>query len=388
MSSTKKAGKNNIQNGGITAESVLARLVELEKAVSLNFKLGFVPGYTIPKTIDISSFLEQWEKKPAGLLQKLYPPIADNVRVYLLQDYELSTDCFGYWPQGQAWKGLYLGGCEQSVEARRAITIPFCVMNQFDFFTPQGSALSGDTFVKDIKDRLSAMATCGSAVVDFTGDELCLNYSAGLDLLFLISLGFVNVTLIQLPVNEVAGSMKFNDDEKIQNVFGPWNSITLRQRRREYYEVLRCVTNCVQPVLEEYETVEGKTGFGNALINMRPTFSQYHNDGIGLTVLERRDIYRKLVGKQFTTDVGTVLRIAMGMFILCEMASTEFMDTNMPEWRILRGEFESLVIQSKQVYSRLLDVSEYDDSYYHSLAMVEIINYTSVAVSERRHLAL
>jgi len=127
-----------------------------------------------PKSIDMTAFASQRDK--SIMLQSLYPSKEDG-NVHALGEFEFGPNCSGYWPSQRQWLGMYLGGCEQGSEERRGVTIPLCLKANLAFYSPQGL---GTSSAGDNMQRFEAMSNCSSAIVDFTCDERCLNYVAGL----------------------------------------------------------------------------------------------------------------------------------------------------------------------------------------------------------------
>ena len=232
--STKRS-KNTASVGGPTITELLARVLALEEIAVRNNPV--LPGTDAeqPKSVDISPFHAEWAKHE--LLQKLYPPQENGSTTYTLGTDDVLFGCehAGYYPrQTTNWCGIYVGGCEQTSERRRGLTIPLLVKCKFDFFTPQGLSNSNE----DLKLRLDGLNKCSYCLFDFGGDEQCLNYTTGLESLYLFAQGFMNTALIQFPSSITSAVLKFDETEKNMNIVGPWKAVSLRQRRQEYYNII------------------------------------------------------------------------------------------------------------------------------------------------------
>jgi hypothetical protein len=371
--------KKKVVTNILTLEKLQERLEAIEQSFLHTIK-EVIPGKTIlPTSVDISIFEADWAKHV--ILQKLYPPQEDGSRIYKLEDYELSPSTSGYWPNARNWKGLYLGGCEQGNEMRRAVTIPLCLKNTMDFFTPQGLSTS----VIDSEARIEALNTCSAAIIDFTGDEQCLNFAGAMDCLYLFAHGFVNVSIINLDASPFQDAIRFDSEQLYPNVFGNWDSTSLRQRRFEYYSILRLVVSKMED-WSEYQTVSGVKGLGQNMTNLRANYKRPHGEGIMLSVLDRLAVYRLIASMTFITDIGAILRICIGMLLLCEMRELEFMTNNMPEWKQLRGEFAILCMKVEKDQADLLLVEVPDDAFFNKQACVDFVLFVMTVVSKCRFL--
>ena len=369
----------------LTLEKLQERLDALEIAWCLSAKEVTAPVVNIPSSVDITLIMEQRNKSP--LLQSIYP-LNNGQPVLNFDDSELTEICSGYWPTPRNWQGMYLGGCELCNESRRSFTIPLFVKNSIDFFTPQGLAINKE----DVLKRVDALNSCGAALIDFTGDELCLNYTAGIDFMYLFGTGFTNVVLISLPASPAAGSMRFDNEQKYANVYGPYDAVSLRSRRFEYYSILRTLLklfyNKTEVATQEFPTLLGAKGFEQDLINLRANYkTPRHSDGIAITVLDRVAVYRQLKEMSYGTDIGCIMRICFGIIVLCDMQTREFMDANMPEWRLLRGEFQTLCRELEYETALMSeDKAEKHDGHFHISACAELVHYLKVLVASKLYL--
>ena len=378
MSSSRKS-KQSSSAGDVTV--LLARLAALEEAVARSATIISANDETTPTSVDISSFAKEWAE--SSMLQKLYPPQEDGSRIYDLDAHEHTPDGSGFWPQKRNWHGLYLGGCEQGNPYRRGITIPMCVKAKMEFFQPQGLGFSNE----DIYTRQEALNTCSTAIIDFGADELCLNYIPGLELVYLFAQGFTNVSLIQFPKNTTTAILKFDESERSMNVFGPHDAVTLRRRRQDYYGILNELNNVME--WQEYKTLNGTDGLEQAMINLRANFKRNHAEGIRVNVTDRIAIYRQVAQTKYDSDIGEMMRIALGMFLLCEMHTREFMDLNMPEWKHLRGEFSNLQLRAEKEAHTLANTDELSsdvDRVFHIQACIDFTTYVAAIVKKFKHL--
>ena len=361
-------------------EKLERRVQELETLIRKNFKDN-VEEINVPLTVDISKFVEVWSK--SALLQALYPVREEDSRIYKLDDYDMTRSCSGYWPSNRNWQGIYLGGCEQTNELRRANTIPVCIKSSIEFFNPQGlTNSSADALV-----RMEALNSCSSAVIDFTQDEMCLNYTHGMDLIYLLAQGFIKISLIQFPTSPSVSCIKFDNEEKFKNVCGAYDCVSLRTRRFEYYTILRQIVSEIG-LINEFPAMDGKDGLAQNMINLRANFLQPHGQGIQLSVIDRLAIYRTLKTKNFESDIAVIIRICFGILLLCDMRTRDFMETHMPDWKQLRGEFHSLCLQMEMEAGNLLSSStnENTDSDFHVSACIDSINFVKTLVDKTLHL--
>lgn len=376
------SSKKNKQSGNITELSaLLTRMAALEEAVARSATIISAHDEAIPTSVDISLFIKEWTE--SAMLQKLYPPQEDGSRVYDLDAHEFTPDGSGFWPQKRNWHGVYLGGCEQGNAYRRGITIPMCIKGKFEFFQPQGLGFSNE----DIYTRQEALNACSTAIIDFGGDELCLNYTPGLELVYLFAQGFTNVSLIQFPKNVTTAILKFDESERSMNVFGAHDAVTLRRRRQDYYIFLNELANVME--WTEYKSLNGAQGLEQAMINLRANFKRSHAEGIRVNVIDRIAIYQQLAQTKYNSDIGEMMRIALGMFLLCEMHTREFMDQNMPEWKHLRGEFSNLQLRAEkeaQILATIDESSSDADRIFHIQACIDFITYVSAIVKKFKHL--
>lgn len=360
-----------------TLEDIAFRVQAIERALAKTSVV--MPSDPIaPSTVDITIFLAKWER--SRLLQQLYPVKDNGSRSYFLNDFELEPESAGYWPAENQWHGLYLGGNECAAnENRRAFLIPLCLASDLHFFTPQNGS--------NLTQRLNALELCSSAVVDFSHDALCDKYTAGIETVLLFARGFVHVHLLKFPENIATAILNFDESDVIVNACGPWDSVSLRQRRNEYYIFIKTLISAMDK-WTLYPNLSGVDGFEHQLINFRSKFSRPKTDGVQIPVTSRLNIYRALCSFPFATDIGSALRILLGIFILCEMRTREFMTENCPEWRAIRGAFSDLqnraALASKQLQDT--DYASYGDCHFHLQAFVDLVNIGSAVVSSYRHL--
>ena len=358
---------------------VEARLDRIENMLMRSKEVN--PGIASSQSYDITPILALREK--STLLKNLYPD--QESRIYQLKDYELNSSSSGYYPSQQRWRdgGLYLGGCEQGSETRRAIIIPMCLSQGLSFFTPQGLSANST----DVRNRIEAQLNCSSAIFDFTGDEFCLNYSAGLDVLFFFAQGFTKLNFLCFPDNILEACMKFDETELGLNLCGPFQNVTLRKRRQEYYEIINLLT-C--DGWKFFYNSTGPLGLSQALIDQKVNFLKPHNDGIQLTITLRLEIWRAIRAKDWKTDIAHALICLLGMLIFVELKTREHLEINAPEWTLIRGEFDSLLLKSERAAQRLAESDQaelpYDDRYFHMQAFVEMITTVNEAVLQSRHL--
>ena len=377
----------------ISLSEVLSRLCAVEEVMARSMTSVPTLEPTSPATVDISTIYEQWTK--SALLQTLYPAQENGNKVYELTqngtyDNEASTmtDISRFWPSKQRdWCGVYLGGCEQNNERRRGVSMPLLVKSNISFFTPQGLSFSND----DVLARKEALDACSSAIIDFGGDELCFNYTPGLDLVYLFAHGFINITTVQFPASIATASLKFDESESSSNFFGAWKDVTLRRRRQDYYAIIYELVSVMKSTgtLTDLTALKGSNSLETLIVNQTADFKRPHTEGIRISVLDRLSIYRRLAEKEYASDIGEMMRIAFGMFLLCEMHTREFMDEHMPEWTHLRGEFEQLRLRAeKDVYvvTDQIDPSAADDRFFHLQACVSFTHYVSAVVGTFRHL--
>lgn len=348
---------------------------------------------TTPLMIDVAPFAKTLEKKSSELLNALYPPKEDGTTLYNLDELKLTLQCSGYWPDKANWHGIYLGGCDDDNNRRRAFTIPSCLIGHLPFFTPQGLQNTAEHFVL----RTTALNNCSCAIVDFTWDEMCLNYSAGMDMIYLLAQGFVNLAILNLPVNPSLDSLKFVNDEKIKNVFGPYDYVSLRQRRKDYYTFLRDLVN--EPVytlvdgLREFSSFDGAKGLAHDMVNLRANYDSSNDKRVRVSVIDRTMIYNsmKIKEKDVKSDIGIMLRICFGMLLLCDMNTQSFMDATMPTWKDLLGEFTTLcttvdVIDLQRNTTSMDDNDDKTDSDIHNNACIDLVHFVKAVVQSRPYL--
>lgn len=361
-------------------QDLIERVLALERAVAKS-KAVLPSDPVSPATLNITPFVAKWEK--SRLLQLLYPPRDDGSHTYTLNEYELGPDSVGYWPGENQWHGMYLGGCEPFNENRRALIIPLCLASNLDFFTPQGASTSSS----DVAKRLQALENCSSAVIDFSHDELCLNYVPGFEVLYLFARGFVHVSFIQFPANIPTAILKFDESECISNTFGPWDSVTLRQRRQDYYVIIQALISAMAG-WTCYDTINGPNGLEHHVVNYRAKFSRPKSEGVQIPVLSRFEVYRTLRSATFNTDIGATMRVILGMLILGEMHTRDFMDNHVAEWKHIRGEFADLQNRAALAATQLQDVdpTSFDDRHFHLQAFIDLVQLASAVLTNYRHL--
>lgn len=374
------ASKSKVKVGVSDIERIEKRIKNLEEVIMRFSK----DATSVPTNLsfDITPILAIREK--SILLKALYPD--QESRIYNFKDMEMTNLSSGYYPNQQRWRdaGIYLGGCERSNEQRRAVIIPMCLSQGLAFFTPQGLT----TLAADVRSRLDATVHCSSAIIDFTGDEVCLNnYSAGLDILFFFAQGFTAINLLRFPDNIVEACMKFDESELGQNLCGPYMSVTLRKRRQEYYEIIQLL---ISEGWRTFFSVSGPLGLSQILIDQRSSFLKAHNDGLQMTILQRLEIWRGIKAREWKSDIAHALICILGMLIFGEFRTRELLDSNAPEWTMIRGEFESLLLKSDRARIQLNELdqadSPYDDRYFHLEAFVDLVTTTNEVISQNLHL--
>lgn len=384
---SSKSKSRQIQAGNSAIEDLQGRVIALE-AVIKKLKVVIPSDEEVQTCVDIKEFVEEW--KTCILLKAFYPPQEDSQTVYELRKFAMNRTCSGYWPtkrndsyQRTNWNGIYLGGCEQMNEMRRAVTIPFCVKQSFDFYNPQGLTYSEE----DCKSRKEALDTCGSAIIDMTGDELCLNYSLAMDFIYLVAHGFLNIHVIQLPENIPMAALKFDAEDKLLNVVGPFDNFTMRERRVEYYETIKFLVEEFQ-YISQYPGMGNNGGLGSTMISKRETFRATHTENILIKLNDRIQIYRNLCMRSMNCDISILLRISFGMFLLCELRSRQAMDDFFSEWRTLLGEYRMVCLKMEADAQLLLETpsDQVDDNYYHMQACIDFFCFVKCVVGNCRHL--
>jgi len=205
-------------------------------------------------------------------------------------------------------------------------------------------------------------------------------------MLYLFAQGFANVSTVGFPSSIPTNVLKFDESEQIVNACGSFGSATLRKRRQDYYELLRVLLDAMES-WTEFPCVSGPLGLENNVVNFRSNYLKAHMDGVRITVLDRWSVY-KLLGR-FESDIGETLRVILGMFILAEMHTREFMDTNVgSDWTFLRGDYVTLQLRAEKASLVLaeLDPSNYDDRMFHLQAFVELVTMADSVLSNQRHL--
>jgi hypothetical protein len=340
-------------------------------------------------SVDVAIIESKLRRPQSELFDALYPPQENGNTIYDLSRHKITSKCSGYWPEKKNWHGIYLGGCDDENNRRRAITIPMCLMNNLRFFSPQGLENS----IQDNEQRYDAMNLCASALIDFTWDELCLNYSAGMDLMYFISQGFVNIALMNLSKSPSVDCLKFVNDRDIKNNFGPYDYVSLRQRRFDYYTFLRCIVEdqnvIFQEGIREFTAFEGEHGLAHDIVNLRANYDQSSDKRIRISVVDRLSIYRVLEKKNFQTDIGIIMRICFGMLLLCDMNTRSFMDDTMPDWKSVLGEF-NLLCMAMDVHDMQQTSNEQDadksDSDIHNKACIDLVSFVKQVVQKRNYL--
>jgi len=377
----------------INLAEVLTRLCALEEAVARSMTSVPTTEQTSPAKVDITAIYEQWSK--SALLQALYPPQENGNKVYQLTQDGFDDEAFAmpdisrFWPSKQRdWCGVYLGGCEQNNERRRGISIPLLVKSNISFYNPQGLSFSS---AENVLARKEALDACSCAIIDFGGDELCFNYTPGLDLVYLFAHGFITIMSIQFPASIAVASLKFDESESSSNFFGAWKDVTLRRRRQDYYAIIYELISVMKSTgcFTDLANLNGSNSLEMLAVNQTADFKRPHTEGIRISVLDRLAIYRRLAEKEYVSDIGEMMRIAFGMFLLCEMHTRDFMDEHMPEWTHLRGEFEQLRLRAEKdshVITEPIDPTAADDRFFHLQACVNFTHYVSAIVNTFRHL--
>lgn len=374
----------------INCQQVLAlakRVEDIEKLLMTRSEVT-PTDCTTPLMVDIAPFLKVLKKKPSPLLEALYPPKEDDSTHYNLDELKITVHCSGYWPEKANWHGIYLGGCDEDNNRRRAFTIPACLMNNLPFFTPQGLQNSDEHYIQ----RATALNNCSCAIIDFTWDEMCLNYTAGIDLIYLLAQGFVNIALLNLPVNPSLNSLKFVNDEKIKNIFGPYDYISLRQRRKEYYSFLRDLVE--EPAfsaidgLREFTSFEGDKGLAHDMVNLRANYDYSNDKRARVSVIDRIITYKTMKAKEkdVKSDIAIIMRICYGMLLLCDMNTQTFMDEVMPSWKELLGEFMALCTTIDVVAQIHNDDDDKSDSDIHNSACIDLVHFIKTVVQSRPYL--
>jgi hypothetical protein len=214
-----------------------------------------------------------------------------------------------------------------------------------------------------------------------------------MDMIYLLAQGFVNLAILNLPVNPSLDSLKFVNDEKIKNVFGPYDYVSLRQRRKDYYTFLRDLVN--EPVytlvdgLREFSSFDGEKGLAHDMVNLRANYDSSNDKRVRVSVIDRTMIYNsmKIKEKDVKSDIGIMLRICFGMLLLCDMNTQSFMDATMPTWKDLLGEFTTLCTTIDVIdLQRMDDNDDKTDSDIHNNACIDLVHFVKAVVQSRPYL--
>ena len=338
MASRKPPASTNCQQ----VLALAKRVEEIEKLLMTRSEVT-PTDCTTPLMVDIAPFLKVLKKKPSPLLEALYPPKEDDSTHYNLDELKITVHCSGYWPEKANWHGIYLGGCDEDNNRRRAFTIPACLMNNLPFFTPQGLQNSDEHYIQ----RATALNNCSCAIIDFTWDEMCLNYTAGID---------------------------------------------LRQRRKEYYSFLRDLVE--EPAfsaidgLREFTSFEGDKGLAHDMVNLRANYDYSNDKRARVSVIDRIITYKTMKAKEkdVKSDIAIIMRICYGMLLLCDMNTQTFMDEVMPSWKELLGEFMALCTTISVISQIHNDDDDKSDSDIHNSACIDLVHFIKTVVQSRPYL--
>lgn len=353
--------------------ALVARIEALEVIVARACKDPHISNHA-SQTYDFSEIGEKVRK--SVLLTSLYTG-EGNVATFN----GMQSESAGYYPSSHNWLGMFLGGCEQRNEQRFAVVIPACVKLDIPFYNPHGL---DTTVVANLRPRLCALQTCSFAVVDFTNDDQCLNYTAGFDLVQLFAMGFGGVAVVKLPP-PLMGSMAFIEAELIQNVCGKFQSVSLRQRRFEYYTLLKALVAAMDK-WQEFESFSGSIGLGRLMAEHKNHFLKPNNANRNVPMTELLDIWRRMK-RDFTTDLGAVFYTLMGMLLFAN-TTLEYINTYVPEWRTICGDYKSLrtTIMALNAEIKNIESDDYNDTVFHQVAMIELVNLTDTAIYNSKHL--
>lgn len=302
--------------------------------------------------LDLTPFLDVIRE--SDLLKHIYfNDMQGGATTCVFADVPLEEEAIGGWaPAVNSGKQpLYLGGCARDDEGRRETLIPLCLRLKMPFFTPQGQPRDHDKVLKGLQ-------TCGSAVFWFGGDYHCRSYLPLVDLFYLVAHQFGNLFFVQFPANLTEAVLTFDNNVHVTNIYGPTGTRTLRERKTEYYRLIRALIDFVIKSNERFTTREFTTldgpgdSFHKTLATDTKLFALSHQEARTLSLTGVIEFYNSLVTAKYTTDTARALIVVFGYFLVKSLHGQQ-----------LKCQLLSKMLDYEEVEGKMRDLQVLRDHY-------------------------